>query len=62
MEETEDTGDPDDENRPLSIIETHDISKGQPSLLSGDGTDKVVSVQSDEIDPSDNFTLALKLA
>lgn len=62
MEETEDTLDPEDDNKPITVVESHDLAKGQPSLLSGDGTEKVVSVQSEEIDPSDDFAIALKLA
>lgn len=65
MEETEDTAEPEEDNKDkkaITIVEAQEMSKGQSSLISGEGTEKILSVQSEEVDPADEFAVAVKLA
>lgn len=60
VEETEDVGD--DEKKQVTSISSEDHSKLQESIISGEASDKIVSLRSEEVDASENLPNALQLA
>lgn len=58
MEETEDQG---EEDQKITSVASDEHTK-HASILSGDVSDKLVSLKSEEIDESDNLPNAVRLA
>lgn len=59
MEETEEPG---EEDQKITSIASDEHTKQPASILSGDVSDKMVSLKSEEIDDSDNLPNAVRLA